>query len=76
MQSNDLESELLLLFLRNLSDTCRLRFLTNGLKLPFNSEGLEGGILIPVPSEKNLENPSPGVHFWKNPSIRSFIDVG
>ena len=39
IQSNDLESEILLLFIRNLSDTCRLRFLTNGLKLPF-SRGL------------------------------------
>ena len=38
IQSNDVESELLFLFLRNLSDTCRLRFLTNGLKLPFSSE--------------------------------------
>ena len=38
-QSSDLESEILLLFIRNLSDTCRLRFLTNGLKLPF-SRGL------------------------------------
>ena len=37
IQSNDLESELLLLFLRDLSDTCRLRFLTNGLKLLFSS---------------------------------------
>ena len=36
IQSNDLESEILLLLLRNLSDTCRLRFLTNGLKLPFD----------------------------------------
>ena len=36
IQSNDLESELLLLFIRNLSDTCRLLFLTNGLKLPFS----------------------------------------
>ena len=39
IQSNELEGEILLLFLRNLSDTCRLRFLTNGLKLPF-SRGL------------------------------------
>ena len=36
IQSNTLESELLLLFLRNLSDTCKLRFLTKGLKLPFS----------------------------------------
>ena len=39
IQSNELEGKILLLFLRNLSDTCRLRFLTNGLKLPF-SRGL------------------------------------
>ena len=40
----DLESELLLLFLRNLSDTCRLRFLTHGLtELPFS-----GGLCVKV----------------------------
>ena len=38
IQLNDLESELPLLFRRNLSDTCRLCFPTNGLKLPFSSE--------------------------------------
>ena len=37
IQSNDFESELLLLFPSNLSDTCRLRFLTNGRKLAFSS---------------------------------------
>ena len=37
IQLNDLESQLLLLFLMNLSDICRLRFLTNGLKLPFSN---------------------------------------
>ena len=35
IQSNDLESEILLLFLRNLSDTVRLCFPANDLKLPF-----------------------------------------
>ena len=38
IQSNDLESGLLLLFIRNLSCTCRLRFLLNGLKLPFSTK--------------------------------------
>ena len=37
IQSNDLESEFLLFFLRNLSDTRRLRFLTKGLRLAFSS---------------------------------------
>ena len=37
LQLNDPESELLLFFLKNLNETCRLRFLTNGLILPFNS---------------------------------------
>ena len=37
LRLNDPESELLLFFLKNLNETCRLRFLTNGLILPFNS---------------------------------------
>ena len=37
LQLNDPEGELLLFFLKNLDETCRLRFLTNGLILPFNS---------------------------------------
>ena len=34
LQLNDPESELLLFFLKNLNETCRLRFLTNGLFYP------------------------------------------
>ena len=37
LQLNDPESELLLFFLKNINQTCRLRFLTNGLILPFSS---------------------------------------
>ena len=37
LQLNEPESELLLFFLKNLNETCRLRFLTNRLILPFSS---------------------------------------
>ena len=62
IQSNNLESELLLLFLRNLSDICRFRFLTNGLELPFSSGLYESPKICGCINAENLQDTtgSPG----------------
>ena len=65
-----------LLFLRNLNDTSRLCFLTNGLKLPFSSRlHVKDQKFVAVSMQQNLQNTtgSPGGDIFKRLKTFCFI---